>query len=244
MATDNLTYPNDYRVICDSTARPIVVGGQAVNLWAITFLGNGDPKLGDMKFGSEDLDVLSSQAVHEFLQNLPAWRYHKAPLWAFGDGRAATAASVAVDGRPLLCEVITSVPGLTEKDLGAVEVVSYQGAHFKTLDPIAMLKAKAYCVAKFDQTKRHDRMHLKLIARCVPAFLRQIHQQASTAELQNAATKIVSRAFEVATDPKIGSTLRKEGIAPSSLIPIELASSPIEKIRTACSYQMPRLPSW
>lgn len=241
MATDNLTYPNDYRVICDSTARPIVVGGQAINLWAITFLGNGDPKLGDIKFGSEDLDVLSSQAIIDFLKNLPEWRYHKAPLWAFGEGRVATASSTAADGRPLLCEVITGVPGLSDNDLRSVEMVRYQGTLFKTLDPISMLKAKAYCVAKFDQTKRHDIAHLKLIAKCVPAYLRQIHQQAIDPELQNTAAKIISRAFAVATDPKITTILRKEGIVPGSLLPIELASSPVEKIRKAYSYQMPRI---
>lgn len=91
MATDNLTYPNDYRVICDSSARPIVVGGQAVNLWAITFLGNGDPKLGDIKFGSEDLDVLSSQAVIDFLKKPSRMALPQGPSmglrrWPCGNG--------------------------------------------------------------------------------------------------------------------------------------------------------------
>jgi hypothetical protein len=32
------TYPHDYRIIAGSALRPTIVGGQAVNLWAITFL--------------------------------------------------------------------------------------------------------------------------------------------------------------------------------------------------------------
>jgi hypothetical protein len=38
----DLTYPHDYRVIAGSDIKPTIVGGQAVHLWAITFLEPGD----------------------------------------------------------------------------------------------------------------------------------------------------------------------------------------------------------
>lgn len=243
MTNTNLTYPHDYRVICNSSARPIVVGGQAVNLWSITFLASGDPQLAARSYGSADLDVLSSEAVVDFLKNLPDWRFQKPPLWAFGTGLAGTASHLSADGRMLLCEVIQTVPGLSSKDLSAVVCVRHCGALYNVLDPIAILKAKAHCVEKYDQSQRQDRYHLKLIAKCVPSFLRQIHANAVTPEQQAAAAKLVSRAFEVATDPRITTILRKEGIGPGSLIPLELASSPIEKIRKACSHQIPRIPA-
>jgi hypothetical protein len=54
--------------------RPTIVGGQAVNLWAIAFLEDGDPPL-STKYASDDLDVLSGPRVLEFLKGLePGWR--------------------------------------------------------------------------------------------------------------------------------------------------------------------------
>jgi hypothetical protein len=81
------TYPHDYRIIAGSEAKPTIVGGQAVNLWAITFLEPGDPHL-TTKYASGDLDVLSTPKILNFLKSLePAWRVDKIPFWAFGDGR-------------------------------------------------------------------------------------------------------------------------------------------------------------
>jgi hypothetical protein len=102
------TYPHDYRIIAGSDARPTIVGGQAGNLWAITFLEDDDPPL-STKYASGDLDVLSGPRVLEFLKSLePGWRVEKTPFWNFGGGRQAVAYGIAPDQRKLLVEVPTS----------------------------------------------------------------------------------------------------------------------------------------
>jgi hypothetical protein len=74
------TFPHDYRLIAGSELKPTVIGGQAVNLWAITFLEAGEAAL-TTKYGSGDLDLLSTPKIYEFLKGLgPDWRVDKMPL--------------------------------------------------------------------------------------------------------------------------------------------------------------------
>lgn len=239
------TFPHDYRVIAGSEIRPTIVGGQAVNLWAITFLEPGDPHL-STKYASGDLDVLSSPKILDFLRSLePAWRVDKVPFWAFGDGREAIARGLAPDNRKLLVEVIKSVHGLDARDLTAVEEIEYAGTIFRLLDPIALLKSKAANVRDLDQLgppPRHDRTHLHLLAHCFPLYLRQVHAGAvEKPETGDAAATVFSRAFETLQLRKMAATLLAEGIDRTALMPMECAESPIERIRNAYRWQMPRL---
>jgi len=243
--SSNPTYPHDYRVFCASAAQPIVVGGQAVNLWAITFLADSSPVSARSEFSSVDLDVLANPSVLAFLEKLPAWTFAKTPIWAFGESIRARAFGLAPDGRKLLVEVLHSVMGLDKADLAAVATVTLDGVNYRTLDPIAMLKAKAVCVRDLDQNGpplRHDRRHLQLVARCLPHFLTQIHAEAiASPQTEVSAAKIFSRAFALLADKRIAPTLHAERIDFASLLPPEFAESPVARIRAAYHHQIPRL---
>jgi hypothetical protein len=239
------TYPHDYRIIAGSEVHPTIVGGQAVNLWAITFLEPEDVVF-STKYASGDLDVLSSPKILAFLKSLePAWRVDRIPFWAFGDGRDAIARSVAPDNRRLLVEVIKGVHGLDDRELQAVEELEYGGVIYRLLDPIVLLKAKAANVRDLNQSgppERHDRQHLQLIARCWPPYLASIHAKAlASPEAQPAAVRIFSRAFAVLQHRATAATLAAEGIDRLALMPADMADSPVEKIRNAYSWQLPKL---
>ncbi len=240
------TYPYDYRIIAGSDVRPTIVGGQAVNLWAITFLEDGDPPL-STKYASDDLDVLSGPRVLEFLKGLePGWRVEKTPFWNFGDGRQAVAYGISHDQRKLLVEVLTSVHGLDPHDLKAIEEIEYAGVTYRLLDPIVLLKAKAANVRDFDQDgipPRHDRTHLKLVARCWPLYLRRVHAASvdKSEDAQKAAAGVFSRAFDTLQHRKTAEVLADENIDRTALMPSEFGESPNEKIRNAYRHQMPRL---
>jgi hypothetical protein len=241
------TYPHDYRIIAGSDLRPTIVGGQAVNLWAITFLEDGASGI-TTKYASGDLDVLSTPEILEFLKQLgPDWRVDKIPFWAFGDGREAIARGLAADNRKLLVEVLKNVHGLDAQDLRGVEEIDYAGVTFRVLDPVSLLKSKAANFRDLDQVgppPRHDRTHLELIARCLPMYLRRLHADALTnPAVHGAAARVFSRAFETLLHRPTAESLLKLGISRSMLIPIELADSQIEKIRNAYAWQWPRLDS-
>ena len=250
------TYPHDYRALFSGgdEQRPIIVGGQAINLWAITYLDRSDPAAATSKYGSYDLDVISSGNALAFLKKLPNWRFTATPMKHFGVGITARLQSVASDGRSLLVEVLHSVAGLEASDLRRIsELTASDGTVYRLLDPIAMVKAKAYNVRKFkqdDNPPRHDREHLELIAKCVPEYLREIHEaairlQSAHAVVAKDATKeaeaAVSAAFSTLSDDETAATLRAQGIAPEHLIPPELKESPIEKVANAWKHQHRRL---
>lgn len=241
------TYPHDYRIIAGSEVRPTIVGGQAINLWAITFLEAGDPPL-STKYASGDLDVLSGPKILDFLRSLaPAWQVDKVPFWAFGDGREAIARGLAADNRKLLVEVIKNVHGLDAQDLKGVEEVDYAGVTYRVLDPIGLLKSKAANVRDFDQVgppPRHDLTHLQLIARCLPLYLRRVHGGAATnPATHGAAARVFSRAFEMLLHRPTATTLAQAGIERATLMPSEFMESPIEKIRNAYTWQFAKLRS-
>lgn len=205
-----------------------------------------------MKYGSHDLDVVSSGKALSFLKALPDWHFAATPMKHFGIGITARLQSVAHDGRLLLVEVLHGVAGLESADLRRVtELTARNGTVYRLLDPIAMLKA--YNVRKFkqdDNPPRHDRAHLELIARCVPEFLREVHgtalrlQSARAPEAKEAlaaAVDATSAACATFSDSNIAATLRAQGIAPETLIPTEFKDSPIPKVANAWKHQFPRI---
>jgi hypothetical protein len=156
-----------------------------------------------------------------------------------------TLMSNSEDGRQLVVEVLKNVHGLDQDDLNAVVQIEQDDITYRLLDPVAMLKAKAANVRDINQAgppPRQDREHLKIIAQCVPFFLRDAHNQAvANTALHDAFSKTLSRTFKTLSHSHTLKTLLREGVAPVALVPAELRDSPIEKIRTTCQHQMPRL---
>jgi hypothetical protein len=238
-----LTRPHDYRVLLQAFPDMTIIGGQAVNVRAITYLDPAHSR--PAGFGSHDLDVLARTQASRIIAALPGWRYEKTPLWAFTDGRVLRLMSRAEDGRDLVVEVLTSVRGLDRGDLEAVVQIKQDDVTYRLLDPIAMLKAKPANIREIDQEgppPRQDRAHLQIIAKCVPPFLVDPHRQAvENADVRSAFSKTLSRAFKTLSHPPTLKILLQEGIRPGPLVPAELCDSPIQKVRTACKHQLPRL---
>ena len=239
------TFPHDYRLICAGREVPTVVGGQAVELWAINYLAEGDTDLRSDQFGSKDLDILAEKKVIDYLKTVPGWTFKPNDSRSWTDSRKGFLHSTSEDGRKLLVEVLHRVHGLEEADFAHVETIEHQGNNYRLLDPIVMLKAKAANVRDITQDgnpPRHDRIHLQLIARCVPLYLRGIHDGAvADPSMEKEAMAIVSRAFKTLQNSKTAQTLQREGIIPASLIPQEFAESPLPRVRTAYEWQYKKL---
>ncbi|MEZ5414398.1 MAG: hypothetical protein R3F03_08795 [Opitutaceae bacterium] len=239
------TYPHDYRLICAGRESPTVVGGQAVNLWAISYLGRKAPDLRARHYGSKDLDVLADKKVLAHLKTIPGWVFKPNAIRNWTDSRQGFLHGTSEDGRKLLVEVLHSVHGLDKEDLKHVETLEHRGHQYRLLDPIVMMKAKAANVRDFKQDDippRHDRQHLQLLARCVPPYLREIHRQAvENPVVEKDALAVISRAFKTLQHSKTTQTLLAEKISPVSLIPVELGRSPVQRIQAAYTWQFPRL---
>lgn len=244
MASESIrdqTYPHDYRLICAGREAPTVVGGQAVNLWAVSYLKPDGPDLRADDFGSKDLDILADKQVLDYLKTVPGWVFKPNLTRNWTDSRKGFLHGTSEDGRKLLVEVLHSVHGLDQADLAHVETIVHRGNHYRLLDPIVMLKAKAANVRDIkqdDTPPRHDRAHLQLLARCLPLYLRDVHELAvNNPALEKDSLVVISRAFKTLQHVKTAQTLVKEGISPASLIPAEFAESPLPRIRSAYEWQ-------
>lgn len=241
----NWTYPHDYRLLCSGSHVPTVVGGQAVNLWALAYLEKDGPDLRERRYGSKDFDLLAENEVLEYLKTVPGWKFRPRDGRDWADQRQGFLHGTSADGRKLLVEVLRYVHGLEDDDLKHVETIVHEGQTYQLLNPIAMLKAKAANLRDFKQDEvppRHDREHLRLIARCLPKYLRDIHAAGvKDGSLEKHTLTILSYAFKTLQDAKTVKTLVAEGINPRLLIPEEFKESPLARIRKACGYQLPRL---
>jgi hypothetical protein len=114
--------------------KPLVVGGQAVNLWAITFLESGDPSITVKTYSSEDMDLLDEDKVLKFLETVPGWNFVKRGVRDPFDIRVGRATSTSDDNRALLVEVVKSVKGLEKEDI--IDAwVEYRGTTFRIRTP-------------------------------------------------------------------------------------------------------------
>lgn len=236
----NPTYPHDYRVLFNGEVKPGVIGGQAVNLWAITYLETGDPSLAAKRYSSGDMDFLDEGKVLDFLRKSPGWSFIERTVRDPFDVRVGSAVATSDDNRKLLVEVVKGVKGLDAEDIVWAKL-EHLGTTYRLLDPIALLKAKATNLRELDQKgppPRHDREHLGLIVQCIPLFIKSILAQP---EAEEKAPKTISRLFSTLQHKKTAETLRSEGVDILALITDDIKNSPIAKIRRACENQIPRL---
>jgi len=231
--------PHDFRVVCGGFPPPVVVGGQAVNLWALTYL----PDIPRNKLVSADLDIVVSADGHARLKRLPKWVYEPNDMRNWTDTRMAFLKSATEDGRPLLVEVLHAVHGLDKADLEASAETELEGVRYRLLDPVAMLKAKAANVRDIPQDDvppRNDREHLAIIAKCVPLYLADVKQTAEARpDAERAAVDTFMRLYRTLQDPRFLTTLKAEAIAPEYLMPAGLRQSPLERFAKLHAHQWP-----
>lgn len=237
--SDSATRPDDYHDVLTTPSKPVIVGGQAVNLWATVYL----PEEHEAHNVSRDLDVLGDATSLNELSTLPDWKFTRTPLWAFGDIRHATMAKRAPDGRRLHVEILHSVKGLDKADLASPVLVHVGEAAYRVLSPVVMLKAKACNIMGIPQdgpVPRQDRRHFHLLAEIVPRYLEDIHERARIdAQVWQPVENALRLLFKTMQDRKIAGVFKKEGVTPEMLVPGSFHQSPSEIIRKTLAYQMP-----
>jgi len=237
-AKSKLTYPDDYHEIATVPSKPVIVGGQAVNLWSALYLPGADEK----NYGSKDMDLLSSSEVLQELSKLPGWAFTRIPLWAFGDIRHAIMDKHTPDGKHLHVEILHKIKGLEKADFNAPVKVIFNGAAYHVLDPVVLLKAKAANVRHFPQDgpdPRNDLEHFHLLVKIIPEYLRDIHEQARIDALPAAVVeKTLGNLFKTMQNKHVAGVLNRELVAPDALVPREFSDSFSAKIRRALIHQM------
>jgi hypothetical protein len=209
----------------------VLIGGQAVNYWAESYLAK-EPELrkhapftsGDIDFRGDRDDVrhIASQL------KLPAVFPGKVSMTAL-----AGAIPFQIGRQSSNIEVVRLIPGVSVATVDAMAVgAELGGRQIRVLDPISLLLCKVNLALTVSQTDRQDVEHLKILVYCVRGFLRDALQ---TVEDGNAPAKgflgAVNKLSRLAKSTRGRKAAKKFELRWLEILPLtEIAQAKNEKI--------------
>ena len=185
-----------------ATAEPLLlVGGQAVNLWALYY----QDRTSDLApFVSRDADVLGDRETLEALGKLAGIKPQFFPLKPPSNEIGVLIAQDAA-GEPLLVEVLRYVKGATNEELrepAYLFAIGENQARVQAPGPIALLQAKVANLAEIKQTGRQDGRHVVILARVMPAYLEDLRVSAAERRMpERKLLEFLEKLLAVVTSP-------------------------------------------
>ena len=216
--------------VLNSSERPILVGGQAVNLWAEHY-ATAAPELDPLRpFMSKDADIFGDRAMAERIAAATDWK-----LTCYSEPRTIAIAMLTKElpnRQTLLVEVINSVNGLRPRELSDPDLLELRpGQVYRVLSPVLLLKAKLANVAQIDQARRQDVRHVQMLLPCVREYLREAHSRALLGEMsEREFVNLLENSRDLSVDAQNLMLAKKHGFVLSDLFPPELTQSKLQKI--------------
>ncbi len=235
--------PAAFATVLADPAQPLIVGGQAVNLWAEVYVA-AEPELHAFEpFTSKDADIHGNRELASILQRRSGWTCR------FFDEPRQTAVAILtkpVEGAAstLTVEVIRSVFGLNTDDLGRNLVRELRpGENYRLPDPFVMLKAKLANVAHLSVEKRpQDLKHARMLLPICRAYFLELHAAIGRPDMsQRNFLGAAAYATEIITSADARTVASRHGLDFLTIFPSAFAASPHEKIRRFATQQLPQL---
>lgn len=165
--------PEEFASCLRTPAPVLLVGGQAVNLWALYF---GDVTEDLAPFVSANADVFGNRETLEELGQIAKIKPQFFPLKP-PSNEIGVVTIPGPDGNVLLVEVLKSVHGVSEIELRNPAYLFELGESKTQVlvpGPIALLQAKIANAYDLNQTGRQDLKHVRILARVLPRYLQQL----------------------------------------------------------------------
>jgi hypothetical protein len=156
--------PAAFAAVLSDPAQPLIVGGQAVNLWAEIYVPSETELRPFEPFVSKDADIHGDRSLAEILHRRTGWSCQ-----FFDEPRQPAVAILTKtsDTDPatiLRVEVLRSVHGVGSEDLNRnLSREIRPGALYRVPDPFVLLKAKLADVAQLSVEKRPQDLKLPRI---------------------------------------------------------------------------------
>jgi hypothetical protein len=231
--------PSAFEEIFASPERPIIVGGQAVNLWAEHY-SQLDPFIKTLgPFVSKDADIFGTRDLAERLAATSRWQ-----LTNYYEPRTVALAVLRkeLSGKePLIVEVIGSVNGLANKDLVAPDILEIRpGQIYRVPSPVILLKAKLANVANIDQTQRQDVRHVRILIPCVRQYLADALERTKAGQIsERSFVNLLEASRELCTTPRNLELALEHHLELDVIFPSQLAHSDLEKISNFVRFRLP-----
>ena len=193
--------PGDFARSLAASEPLLLVGGQAVNLWALYY----EDRTRDLApFVSRDADVLGDRATLKLLGKLAGAKPQFFPLKP-PSNEVGVVITRDAGGEPLLIEVLRYVKGASNEELRDPAYRFALGeppVQVQAPGPIALLQAKVAHLAEIKQTGRQDGRHIVILARVMPGYLEDLRASAAAGRLdERKLLELLERLLAVAISP-------------------------------------------
>lgn len=235
--------PAAFSAVLTDPAHPLIVGGQAVNLWAEIYVPT-EPELHQFEpFTSKDADIHGNRELAETLHRRSGWtcRFFDEPR----QSAVAILTKSAAAGTPeLKVEVLRTVFGIGLDDLNRNQVREIRpGENYRIPAPLVLLKAKLANVARLSVEKRpQDLKHARMLLPICRAYFLEMHAAIGRPDMsERNFLGAVAYASDIVTSNDARAAVSRHALNLAALFPGTLAGSPHEKVRRAAREQLPRI---
>lgn len=221
----------------------IIVGGQAVNIWAERYL-ESEPELAKyFPFTSKDLDLIGNDSDFEKIalatgaKKLPSARKLFIPTVGVLEIPRHESSHIKI-------EILKRIYGVTTEEItrGAV-VLERKGIKLRVIDPITLLLAKIHNAAHLPQQTRQDVKHVKMMLHAVRGFLSEVIAEVEAGKLsERAGVDSLERVLQILNTRETKKVTSKHDIRWTDAFPLtELAASSKAKLKNFSQKHLARL---
>lgn len=210
----------------------VLVGGQAVNLWAEVFLPAERRLEAYQPFTSKDADVYVKD-VRDVATRAQAlgWTWK-----AYNEARTMALGILTKGAPPLVVEVLRSVRGLKDEELSKATELELESGRYLIPTPVKLLRAKLANVCEITEPGRQDLKHVKILGLVCPAFVHRMFADvldgiASESHLVGEMNELVT----VVTSDYADRCTRALGYSLRTIVPRDLDASTLPKLKVFCA---------
>ncbi len=232
--------PGDFIAVLAAAEPQLLVGGQAVNLWALHYRTR---TAGLEPFVSQDIDVLGDRQTLRHIAVAAKAKAHFFPMRP-PTNEVGVVIAAGPDGRPMPVEVLSHVHGVSNQELlhpVYTMIMDESGLKVRVPGPVALLRAKIANVADLAQDGRQDARHVRILFALMPAYLADLHAAVAADRLtEKEMLALLERLLAAATTAKAGRVWRELKLAPAMML-AELATPPGTKLHSFIARRLPRI---
>ncbi|MEM7761258.1 MAG: hypothetical protein AAF298_24475 [Cyanobacteria bacterium P01_A01_bin.40] len=226
------------RIPADSET--ILVGGQAINLWATAYLEQIPELQNFLPFSSEDLDFIGGKVEAVEFQERLGGDLHFPP--SFSPSPSIAILTTKIDQDQLRVDFLSNAFGLDTEQIANSAIIfksfKLPDVEIKVLNPILCVAGKLKSYTGLPQYGRQDKKHLQIAILIAQEYIKQI----CLANKPRSGLKLVERMGKIAKSEAGLKVWHQDKIDILHSIPIAtLHSLPEEQWQKFCEIRLPQL---